>query len=299
MSLLRILPLLLVSVRQEENFQIRTGVDIVLFDTSVSSRTNVPVPNLRATDFRVFVDNKPAPLIHFAAQDSQVAIAFLVDASGSMRPLRNITSAAAQLLFNLNRQGDEASLIAFADLPKVLIGPVPRPVAQAKALEEALLEKAAWAGRTSLYDALLIGIKGLGSATSSRRALVLFSDGGDNQSKATKAEVVRAIRSQSLTVYAIALIEQDSPDLDESFLRQISSESGGRYFRVTDPATLPIVQKSIAADIRGRYVLGVNARPFETAKNAKHSIRIESRDAQGTKFKILARPNYYSREATQ
>lgn len=299
MSLLKLLPLLLVAIRQEDSFRLRAGVDLVLLDTLVSSRTNTVVQALRAEDFKVFIDDHPVPLMHFAPQDSQVALAFLVDSSGSMYPLKKITAAATQSLFNLNRPGDEASLIAFADSPNVLIGPVPTAIPGASALEAALLGRAPWAGRTSLYDALMIGVKGLGNATASRRALILFSDGGDNQSKTTKASVIEAIRTQNLTVYAVGLIDPDSQDLNEGFLRQISGDSGGRYFRVTDPSTLPEIQARIAADIRGRYVLGIHAEPFSAALRKRHSIRIEARDAQGAKLKILCRPYYYSREATQ
>ncbi|WP_031500991.1 VWA domain-containing protein [Bryobacter aggregatus] len=297
--LLQLLPLLLLSAPQEEQFKIRMGVDVVLLDTLVSRQNDIPVPELKASNFKVFVDAKEVALVHFSPQDSTVALAFLVDASGSMRPLRRITAIAAQSLFNLNKSGDEVSLIAFSDRPQVLLGPIPQEVKDATMLRDALLQRVAWEGRTSLYDAMMIGLNGLQSAHASRRALVVFSDGGDNQSVATKQQVQDAVRSQSVTVYAVALIDPESRDLDENFLRQISAESGGRYFRVTEPSTLESIQSVIAADIRGRYVLGIAGLPREPSHSARHRIRIECRDNQGNRLKTLARTTYYSREAIQ
>src|SRR6185295_18689009 len=94
-------------------------------------------------------------------------------------------------------------------------------------LERFLGSLQAWGG-TSLYDATHYGLERI-KDQAGRKAVILFSDGGDNTSHLDERTVVEYARSIEATVYGIGF-KSGSGDSASGFLKRISSDTGGEYF---------------------------------------------------------------------
>jgi Ca-activated chloride channel family protein len=89
-----------------------------------------------------------------------------------------------------------------------------------------------------------------------RQVLVVVSDGGDNASAISRAQVLAAAQGSNAVIYTIALVDAMDPDADPGFLKQLSETTGGVAFR---PRTIGDVEEAfqrVARDIRNMYTLG-------------------------------------------
>lgn len=89
-------------------------------------------------------------------------------------------------------------------------------------------------GNTALYD-VLVRVGGLHAGKSERQAILLLSDGADNNSRATRDQAISEIQRSNVPVYAIALVNQD---LAPQVLQDIAAKSGGTYLEAPTPNDL-------------------------------------------------------------
>ena len=113
---------------------------------------------------------------------------------------------------------------------------------------------------------------------SGRRAILIFTDGNDTESKTSLKKVVERARAEDVMVYAIALnTEQyvgkkkvnEKPDAG---LRRLADETGGGYFELESNTDLVPTFTRVAQELHSQYVLG-----FEPAALDGHVHKIEVR----------------------
>ena len=110
-------------------------------------------------------------------------------------------------------------------------------------------------GGTALLDALVEGTKLLGSAKG-RRAIVLITDGYDENSTTTPDDVLRAVNESQATVYAVAVGGVAGISLKgETTLRAIAEQSGGRVFFPAREAEVVSAAETIATDTHNRFLI--------------------------------------------
>ena len=85
-------------------------------------------------------------------------------------------------------------------------------------------------GKTVLYDAIEAGLQHLELAERAKRTLIVVTDGGDNASQHTLAQVMRAIEDSQTTIYTIGIADPDDPDRNPGVLQRIAAISGGESF---------------------------------------------------------------------
>jgi VWFA-related protein len=88
------------------------------------------------------------------------------------------------------------------------------------------------------------------AAKNARKALLILSDGGDNNSRYSAREIRELVREADVRVYAISLLT------GSRFLEGISEESGGRMIKVNKLKELPEAVEKLSSDLRSQYVLG-------------------------------------------
>ena len=100
-------------------------------------------------------------------------------------------------------------------------------------------------GKTALLDAVDLAVDSMKRARYTRRALLILSDGGDNDSRYTRTEILNRVREADLWIYAIGIYGHHTAILPEEtrpareLLEALSEESGGRHYAVESPADLP------------------------------------------------------------
>ena len=153
-------------------------------------------------------------------------------------------AALAQFLETTTPQ-DEFLLLRFANEPTIACGFTPNT----REIERALASTTA-TGATALWDAIYLGMHEMKHARHARRALLVLSDGGDNDSRYTLRQIRLLARESDVRIFTICVLDSSRA------LAGIAEESGGRYYRVRHLGELPQVAQKIGTDLHSQYVLG-------------------------------------------
>lgn len=274
---------------------LRVDVELALVNVTVTDPYNRLVTGLEQENFRVFEDNQEQEITHFSAEDVPISIGVVLDLSGSMaNKIEKSRMAALQFCKTANPQ-DEFFVVSFNEHAE-LSSPFTTSVDD---IETRLLFTAA-RGRTALLDAIYLGLSEMRGARNEKKALLLISDGGDNHSRYSEHDIRNFVREADTQIYAIGLYdpvgsratteEVNGPAL----LNQISDESGGRTFAVTNLNDLPDIAIKIGMELRNQYVLGY--RPSNHVRDGKwRKIKVKLRPPKGLPpLNVYAKSGYYS-----
>lgn len=236
---------------------LRAESDLVLVPVTVSDLRNHPVTFLKRESFRLFDDGVEQTITHFALDDAPMTIGLVFDSSASMRFKIGLSRVAAAAFFRMANPEDEFFLVDFANSARVAVPFTwdPREIEEHIARERPN-------GRTALLDAIYLALNEMKKSSHRRKGLLVVTDGGDNSSRYTRHEVIRALRESDALIYAIGIFapaarrrsveEAEGPDL----LRTIAEASGGRLVTVDNTIELPYMAVKVGMEMRTRYVLG-------------------------------------------
>jgi VWFA-related protein len=110
-------------------------------------------------------------------------------------------------------------------------------------------------GQTSLYDGIVAALDHLNLGTRDKRVLVLISDGGDNVSKHSLAQVLELAKQTMAIIYTIGIVDEQDDDQNPGVLRRLARETGGEAFFPESSKTVTSICEGIARDIRSQYTL--------------------------------------------
>ena len=179
------------------------------FDVSVTNSIGWPVPGLEPKDFVLYAGSQTFPVSYFREHrnDEPVAIALVVDLSGSMASkLPTVKESLGDFLKNLN-PCDEASLFAFNSQVYQL---QPFSTDHQTAAERIVLLNAY--GKGALYDATNAALQRLEGTDDPNRKLILISDGIDNSSTVTEQAVAARATKDGIPIYAIGIGDPNAPE---------------------------------------------------------------------------------------
>jgi Ca-activated chloride channel family protein len=170
--------------------------------------------------------------------------------------LRISRQAAAQFLKTMNPE-DEAFLVAFSDRAKLVSG----FTSHVEEIQDSLMSLQP-GGLTALLDAAEMALQEMRKAKNPRKAILMISDGGDNNSRYSSAQIQALVREADVQLYAMGVFEPSifigmtkEEISGPRLLSQIAEQTGGRVFAATDPNDLPSVATRIGIELRNQYVL--------------------------------------------
>jgi Ca-activated chloride channel homolog len=244
--------------RQDTGLNLRVETTLVLIPVAVTDSLNRFVLGLQKNDFHLLEDSVEQNVAHFSGEDAPLSVGLVFDESGSMDyKLRTAQAAVAQFLKTMNAD-DEAFLVEFSDSAKLTVG----FTAHADEIQNAL-KKAQPGGLTAMLDAINLALREMKKARNSRKAIVIISDGGDNHSQYTSAEIESLVREADVQIYAMGVFEPSLPlglTAEEvsgpRLLSEIAKQTGGRAFAAALMSDLPSVAARIAVELRNQYVVG-------------------------------------------
>jgi VWFA-related protein len=257
-------------------------VDVVQITAVVTDRDGRFVSGLRAEDFKILDDDRPQTPSHFAAENIPLEVIAAVDISASMtEALPVVKNAAKQFLGDLDAS-DQVTLLGFNDNIFTLARRSTDPAARTRAVERL----APWGG-TALYDVLLKSMDMLGRQAG-RHAVVVFTDGDDQSSRAAVDVVVRRAEGSDATIYMIGQGRALQAAALQQLMRRLTSVSGGRAFFSENTAKLDAAFHEILDDLRHQYLLSY-APPAGASDGAWHRVRVE---AGGGRYSVRTRQGY-------
>jgi Ca-activated chloride channel family protein len=244
---------------------LRVNTTLVVIPVTVTDASNRFVLGLEKQNFSIFEDGVRQSISQFATEDAPLSVGLLVDTSGSMgMKLGTSRQAVSEILRILNKD-DEAFLIEFSDRAELAV-PFTRDFT---AIEEKLGSVESQ-GLTALLDSIDMGVKEMKKASNPRKALLIISDGGDNNSRYTARQIEDLVREADVQIYAMGVFEPFSnlalsePELSgPGLLAEVSEQTGGRTFPARSFSALPAVARKIAIELRNQYVLAYSPTKHE------------------------------------
>jgi Ca-activated chloride channel homolog len=236
--------------KEKPSNALRVDVNVVLIPVTVTDPMGKPVLGLSENQFKVFEDGIEQPVAHLSNQDAPLSVGIVFDASASMDGKLNSSREAVAQLANTAMHGDEFFVVRFSDAPKLLQGFTSDPTQ----IQDALMSIQA-DGWTSLFDAVRLSVSQMKKAHNPRRALVVLSDGADNNSRYTQHEIIELLRESDVVVYAIAINGPMVAPASFKVLKKLAENTGGRMYQVDKVSQLPEVVAKISRALRDQYTL--------------------------------------------
>jgi VWFA-related protein len=251
------------------------------------------VKDLKKNDFKVLDDNKPALQIRSFRNETDLPlqVGLLVDASNSVRDRFKFEQEAAIEFLNqiIRHNYDRAFVIGFDTTPEV----TQEFTDNTELLSKGVRDLRAGGG-TAMYDALYFACRDkLLKAPHSgpvRKAIILLSDGQDNQSRVTREEAIEMAQRAEVIVYTISTNVSGMKESGDKVLERIADATGGRAFFPFQMRDVSDAFSAIQDELRSQYQLAYIPEDFR-ADGRFRSIQIQADQKQ---FHVRARRGYYA-----
>ena len=233
----------------------RVDVDLVVLPATVQDRHGERVSDLQQANFAVYEDHVAQRIRLFRHEDIPVTVGLVVDHSGSMNEKLAEVTAGAKAFVRSSNTDDQMFVVNFNE--NVSLG-LPDAIGFTTNAEE--LERAIWraqaAGETALYDAIIAALVRLQAGGRDKKVLVLISDGADNASRHSLAQVLEMAARSSAIIYTLGLFAPDDRDANPKVLRRLAEATGGEAFFPGELSDVVTTCERIAHDIRNQYTIG-------------------------------------------
>jgi Ca-activated chloride channel homolog len=254
----------------QEALTLQADTTLVLIPVGVTDKLSRFVVGLGKENFKLLEDGKEQKITVFSGEDAPLSIGIVVDTSGSMDLKLNRSRQAAREFLKTMNQQDEGFLVEFNDSVE-MIHPFTN---QFNEIDENL-DKLQSKGLTALFDALHAALQEMKRAKNPRKAVLLISDGGENHSQFTAADVSGLVREADVQIYAIGVFEptlkigrtkeeKSGPEL----LAEMADQTGGRAYPARSLADLPALAAKVGIELRNQYVLGYS--PANRERDGKY-----------------------------
>jgi len=281
-------------IKQGQSLHI--DVDLALVNVTVTDPYNRLVTGLDPDNFRIFENNVEQEIQYFSSEDVPISIGLIFDLSGSMANKVGKAREAALQFFKTANPQDEFFLVSFNDRAEVMS----TFTSNVEDLQSRILSASA-KGRTALLDAIYLGLNEMRNAQNAKRALLIISDGGDNNSRYSEKDIKRLVREADTQLYSVGIFdpfEYRSRTPEElsgpSLLTEVTELTGGRAFTVENVNELPDIATKIGAELRNQYILGYH--PSNKSHDARwRKIKIKLRAPKGLPpLSVYAKTGYYA-----
>jgi VWFA-related protein len=275
---------------------IRAEVTRVNMLFTVTDKHGRFVTDLGKDDFQVFENKKPQSILEFTSEtDLPLRLAILIDTSNSIRDrFRFQQEAATNFVNSVMREQDKATVISF-DTAAELVTDLTNDTNK---LENGIRDLRPGGG-TALYDAVYFACKEKLMRDQPlykyRRAMIILSDGEDNESHYSRDQALEMAQRSDTVVYTISTnishIETDG----DKVMRYFAEQTGGVSFFPFQAKDLNQSFENIANELRHQYNLFYRPEPLKT-DGQYHEVQIKVRGRKD--LLVRARKGYYARRET-
>ena len=270
------------------------GVNEVNLIFTVSDKHGHYIPNLRQSDFALLDDQKaPEHVRSFHQQiNLPLRVGIVIDASTSIRSRFQFEqqSATEFLLQVLKARSDRAFVMGFDVTPTVT-----QDWTNDIDKLETGVNRMRPGGGTALFDAVYTAcrdklLEGARDREPVRKAIVLISDGDDNQSRVHPEEAIKECERAETIIYAISTNWTPSRGNGDDVLKQLAEETGGQVYFPPSVEELSSSFKSIEEELRSQYALTYTPADFK-ANGAFRPIYLYCNDRR---YQVRARKGYFA-----
>jgi Ca-activated chloride channel homolog len=275
---------------------VHIDVDLALVNVTVTDPYNRLVTGLEPDNFRIFENNVEQEIQYFSSEDVPISIGVIFDLSGSMANKVGKAKEAALQFFKTANPQDEFFLVSFNDRAAVMSA----FTSDVEDLQSSILSASA-KGRTALLDAIYLGLSEMRTARNGKRALLIISDGGDNNSRYSEKDIKKLVREADTQLYSVGVFDpveyriRTPEELSgPSLLTEVTELTGGRSFSAENVNELPDIATKIGSELRNQYILGY--RPSNKSHDARwRKIKVKLHTPKGLPpLSVYAKTGYYA-----
>lgn len=224
---------------------------LVVLNVTVTNRHGELIGDLDRGAFSVYEDGRQQPISVFRRDDVPTSLGVIIDNSGSMRSLRAGVEEAALAFVRASNPDDDVFVLNFADKPRLDV-----PFTNDIHVLEDGIARVDSIGGTAMRDAIVTAESYLREhASHDRRALLVITDGGDNASQVSKAQLRKVIEHTGAAVFVVSLAREGaSSRRDRVELDDLTELTGGECFSASIQDVDRVVLE-IAHRIRQQYTI--------------------------------------------
>jgi len=272
---------------------IRVTVNEVPLIFTVTDKHGHYIPNLNQSDFALLDDQKAPERVNSFHQQINLPlrVGIVIDASTSIRSRFQFEqqSAIEFLLQVLKAKNDRAFVMGFDVTPTVTAD-----WTNDQDKLETGVNKLSPGGGTALFDAVYTACRDKMLTERGpepvRKALILISDGDDNQSRVHLSEAIKECERAETIIYAISTNWTPSRGEGDKVLQQLAEETGGEPFWPPSVEEMATSFKDIEEELRSQYELVYTPADFK-ADGAFRTIYLYCFDRR---YQVRARKGYFA-----
>lgn len=260
---------------------------------TVSDKKGRFVTDLARDDFDIRENKKQQGILEFSAETNlPLRLAILIDTSNSIRDrFRFQQEAATRFIQSVIRKGQDKAIVVSFDTSAELVADM---TDDADVLSKAV-QSLRPGGGTALYDAVFFACRDKLMQDQPlhkfRRAMVILSDGDDNQSRYTREQALEMAQKADVVVYTISTNISRIPTDGDKIMRYYGSETGGLAFFPFKATDLDQSFENVANELRHQYSILYRPEPLKT-DGLYHLVDIKVKNRKD--LVVRARKGYYA-----
>jgi Ca-activated chloride channel family protein len=289
-----------IKAEDQSAYKLRVQADYVRVPLSVTDAAGRAIATVKAEDLSVFEDGQARPIVNFVQDQGPVYAALLIDGSTSLQDeLHEIKYSAHQFASFLTSR-DRICVATFSSDVELL-----QDWTSSKRKVDRSIGSIKVGFRTALYDAIYAMAEEQFRNADGKRALILLTDGMENDSRLNYEATRGAVLKDSVAVYIISktrllrsevqksgrvqFLERvlrdltgDGQDLVSEIIRKkerhmidLADVSGGRIYFADEVPDYRNFYREVAAELKQQYVL--TYAPVSAKRDLKQFKRIEVR----------------------
>ena len=281
------------------------AVSAISIAVTVQDKKGSYINDLTKADFSIYENDDKQDITYFNHDfKAPLSLTILLDVSGSMAiqdKLKESKKSLKYLVTSLLDLDDEFSLLIFADGEVE----VAMNFSNNKNYFLEVLESTEAYGQTALNDAVAVTPEFANKGDSEKRAILLITDGIENDSQCSHYQAVEIARRVDIPIYTIGYKipfsdqylkkYKHSPSLTSSgivySLERFSRATGGKAFFINQAEELKTALREIKKELGYQYIIGYTS--YRNPENEYREIKVTT---SNKKYKVRAREGYYSGE---
>ena len=275
--------------QDQQHFTENVAVGYVMVPFTVFGAHNAPMTDVREKDVELFVDGVRVKSDMFERSlNAPISYTILLDGSGSMALAGKMEAARAAVdaVLAHRQPDDDFALYVFDDKEAHEVVPFTK---DGNAIVSAMRAVKPF-GKTAFFDALATMPERSRLGHNPTRAIILLSDGIDNNSHLTRDQLAAQLEGVAIPIYALGIREpgelrdaqkispaQNEALSDIQLLDEISNVTGGRLFLGNEPQELASAVDTLNQNLRAQYLLGFTPTGKGAVKYRRISLKVAGR----------------------
>ncbi len=245
--------------QQQGETRIRVTSNLTLVEATVKDKRGQVLGDLQQQDFRLLEDGAEQEITHFSRDQIPLAVALVLDLSGSIEPFLGPLRYASLSSLKALKKEDQVALFTFTgDVDQHV------PLTYDKRAVADEFEFLRAGGATNINEAVYQAARYLAEeAPAARRVIILVSDNvPTGRGRATANDVTRAVLEADAAVYGVKVPGRNPVSLSISVKRglvkvsKLAEDTGGEVFDVEQEGSMYLTMRKVIERLKTRYTLG-------------------------------------------